>query len=617
MLRDNCLAVDLEWLKGYNILLASLYGQKDGKEVRKTMTFGRTKQKPFDVDGCDIVFFVAGADIALLRPYLKGNYETFELSTMTKLAFNKAKKYEHGLKVGDMLLKGSLKEYSEFYLGHGMVYKEDKALRSVFEYTDRAQVSDEQMVMLKRRNDEDARITYKVARKIDELPKSPAAQLFYTRERAHSMAMDAEAWYHAVLKHGIPLNEEAAAIINNPLERAKIFEKACAETKDIYYVKDGNIHYKQRAFELFCDTLGLTKIRSNAVYADGGWAHKHGYQNLKDIMEKSDDKALQAAVSPFYTAEALRYYGNEKRVKYFNQPKIYPLEIVYGQQAGRCGYTGDAVINLGGIFRAMVKPPEGYALWSADIKSEEPLLAAHFFNDDVLMEWLTNGRDLYMQVVELAWGRPYQDDFKKDDADRSTAKLLFLAWLYGIGAGKLQTYLTVDRLRAQELRSALDRIFWQSLNSQRAFLAEAMTNGYVSLPLSGYPLYVDEDSNPRQIVNAIIQGTGADLLRTCVKEIGEEHHIVSTLFDGMYGLCRLEDVDWAPQAAAEAIRKSFARQIDLPWIVELQTDALYAHRNDGAKRPYFIEGLYEKSKYIPMVEKVWGEHSHLMFGGPL
>ena len=136
-------------------------------------------------------------------------------------------------------------------------------------------------------------------------------------------------------------------------------------------------------------------------------------------------------------------------------------------------------------------------------------------------------------------------------------------------------------------------------------VADAKDRGYIALPLSGFPLYVEEDSNDRQVSNFVIQGTGADLLRHAVLNL-EGYTIVSTLFDGLYGEAPLSEVEKVTARLQKDISRLFSELLPLPWTVEVQTCKL-----DGT--PYFTQGLFEKSKYIGQMKTTLGEYYALNY----
>lgn len=73
--------------------------------------------------------------------------------------------------------------------------------------------------------------------------------------------------------------------------------------------------------------------------------------------------------------------------------------------------------------RRMYVPPPGFVFLEVDLDRAEPWIIAASANDPVLLHELEHG-DPYMRVAEQA------------GCDRQTAKILFLAWMYGAGERK-------------------------------------------------------------------------------------------------------------------------------------------------------------------------------------
>jgi len=658
ILRENLIALDCEWHHGYVLQMASFWGMKDGKRINITMD--KKPEQPLDLSGCDLVYYAAAADVVLLEEagWITGDYATFDLSILLKLKFNFAKKNFGGEKWSEyQWVFSSLNEVCYGVLGEKMKYKQSKKLRGVWqlsreefekaEKTDDfndldvevAPLDDEDKVYaastlakaIKRRNREDTRVTYDIAVIIDpylhkgwKVRYNDKIALRYTRENALRMSAEGKQWFKLVCRNGLPINAEAVALMKDPAERVKIFNRLITgNMQDIYYVKDGNLHLNQKKLEAYLNTVpGLTPSQSNAAYAIDGKAHVRGWQNFKQILENNPIAADR--LRPVALLEFIHFIFAEGRVKYLSRSNwTYPYQFLYGQAGGRTGQGGDSLINVGNIARALVKPPEGFAIVSVDVSAEEPAIAADYYQDNTMKEWLDT--DIYSRLVKLL-DPVYFEQHKilkngivrldKTDKQRVAKKPILLGYLYGMGAYNLANRLGVDHATASSILKKVKQEAFQTFEIRKKdHAAQYMDRGWVST-FDGFTLYVepphdyqgkhDVGSNPRQVTNFTIQGTGAVLLRNFVLRYGQNYTIIDTLFDGVYILCPLAEVKEKTAQLCKEIIESFTKDIpSILWKVEPQECQV-----DGT--PYFTKGIYEKPGYIDSVYATFGENAPVM-----
>lgn len=658
----NTLAVDAEWLVGYKLVCFTLTGYRKGVPTAITVSFPpNRKGKPrifdnganrlireptVDVDGTTLIYFATGADIALVEPFIRGTYSHIELSQLFKLKYNALKKYVGGEKVAKYMVKGSLAEYARAYLKIQMTHKrgdgmKEEDMREIWRRSDISKILDGELDWLTKRNREDSLVTFRLAEYIDNAePHSAAARLFYTRAQAERMSRETVAWYHKVLKNGVPLNAKALDLFHGDNKR-EILENVAKPTNGVYFTafdekkKEWDLHMRAKPLAAALREIknadgspAITLIESSASYAVEGYAPKFGYLGMKEIYEKGSKEAHDT-IEPYYNAEMMRYFLNAKRMDYFRGDRTFPLEVVYGQQSGRCGMTGDAVINLGGIFRAMVKAPLGKVIVSLDLKAEEVFLAAWIYGDKALQEMLTNGKDVYTQIADrlfpgaiLKYPRSEKNgyDMSKDEPLRKIVKRAVLAFLYGIGGDSLSGYVGKDMDTAKEILAGLKEEFWEMQKHIGMAQAEAEAAGYAALPLSNFPLYVYDGGNEKQLTNFKIQGMGADLLRYAILQLPDKFKVVGTLFDGVYLEVDEENIDATVEELKATLAGLFSELTEplfpghnIPWVVEAQENQLSKYK--GGKRPeYFREGCFEKGEYEGQCRTILGSKAVVMTG---
>lgn len=153
----------------------------------------------------------------------------------------------------------------------------------------------------------------------------------------------------------------------------------------------------------------------------------------------------------------------------------------------------------------------------------EPRLMAHFSGDPILTDIYRNNGDIYTTIVARIFGRPVD----KYDPDRDMGKLFVLALGYGAEADKtaeilsLGGYTTTPMLAAGYL-SEIRQLFRVFFDWKDYVIGEAKRVGYVTTVggnirrlayAFGDARWRVKTKGERQAVNAIIQGSAADVLR--------------------------------------------------------------------------------------------------------
>lgn len=164
----------------------------------------------------------------------------------------------------------------------------------------------------------------------------------------------------------------------------------------------------------------------------------------------------------------------------------------------------------------------------------EVRLAAHFSQDPKLLDIYRNDRDIYCETASAVFGRKV----KKGDPERDVAKTLVLALNYGAGASKLAQTLCINgtpttRSDAQGYLDELKELYSGFFAWREAVIAEAKDKGYVTTLGGRYRRlggvlkgrnYKARFRGERQAVNAVIQGSAADVLRRNMVETADYGH---------------------------------------------------------------------------------------------
>lgn len=163
---------------------------------------------------------------------------------------------------------------------------------------------------------------------------------------------------------------------------------------------------------------------------------------------------------------------------------------------------------------------ENFSLVSIDYSQIELRLLAHFSQDSALIEAFLNNKDIHLETAIRIFGE------NEAREKRNVAKSINFGLIYGMGARKLSKDLNISQ---NEAKDYIDSYF-ASFPSVREFLKnkenEILTNGF-SQSLFGRVRKFDFSNAVeyqraqflREGVNAIFQGSAADLIKKAMLEI--------------------------------------------------------------------------------------------------
>ena len=170
--------------------------------------------------------------------------------------------------------------------------------------------------------------------------------------------------------------------------------------------------------------------------------------------------------------------------------------------------------------------PNGYKIISADYSQIELRIMAHLSQDQSLLSAFANDKDIHRVTASEVLTKPEADITAEE---RRRAKAVNFGLIYGMSAFGLSKQINLPRKEAQ---SYIDRYF-ERYPGVQTYMEEtrqlAMRQGYVET-LSGRRLYlpkiisgngIEKRGAERAAINAPMQGTAADIIKTAMIKMSE------------------------------------------------------------------------------------------------
>jgi len=312
-------------------------------------------------------------------------------------------------------------------------------------------------------------------------------------------------------------------------------------TQEIYTLggSEFNIKSTQQLGVVLFTQLGLK----------GGKKTKTGYSTNEAVLQslKGEHPIIEKILEYREYQKILSTYVLPllKLAKQDDKSRIYTSFIQTGTATGRLSSRDPNLQNipvrsaLGRSVREAFVARDGYKLVSIDYSQIELRLLAHFSQDTALMDAFQNGVDIHMATAIKLFGE------EEASQKRSFAKSVNFGLLYGMGAKKLSDELHITTSEAKEIIQN----YFMSFPTVKQFLEDIQSrveiDGYVETILGRRRLFDYASANgmqkaafKRESVNAVFQGSAADLIKLSMNEIATK--IVEDELDA-YMLLQIHD----------------------------------------------------------------------------
>jgi DNA polymerase-1 len=234
------------------------------------------------------------------------------------------------------------------------------------------------------------------------------------------------------------------------------------------------------------------------------------------------------------------------------------------------------------VREAFVPRDKEHILLAADYSQIELRLIAEISGDEGMLEAFQTGRDIHRATAARVFDTPYDE---VDREQRSRAKTVNFAIIYGAGSQNLSQQLGIPRAEAKEL---IERYFSRYPGLKRYMdetVASAQESGNVTTLLGRRRQLRDINSKSslarsnaeRMAINTPIQGTAADMIKIAmlnvqkaIKEQGLQSKMILQVHDELVFDARRDELDRLKVLVEEHMKNALP-DLKVPIVVEMGT----------------------------------------------
>lgn len=185
------------------------------------------------------------------------------------------------------------------------------------------------------------------------------------------------------------------------------------------------------------------------------------------------------------------------------------------------------------LIRALFIAEEGYQWAKLDYSQQEPRILVHYAST-LGLTGAEQFRDMYNEEREADF---YEHLMGEANIDRFSAKCMTLGRFYGMGKKKMADRLGVGLTEAESLLHKFDRAAPFVRELSYACSRRAEDAGYIKTFLGRRRRFLEWEeyqgkrrrTGTHKALNALIQGTAADMMKVAMINVHEEHQVVPYL----------------------------------------------------------------------------------------
>ena len=364
-----------------------------------------------------------------------------------------------------------------------------------------------------------------------------------------------------------------------------------------------NLNSSAQMSIIFYDLIGLPRVNKEKPNSTDA-------ETVKKLIERFSTKTSKKARECYEFLKWIEEYrGLSKLITSFIDSlpesvnpvtgKIHAKNNSTGTVTGRMSMSGPNLQQIPAKnkdVRKMFVPDEGMYMIGLDYSQQEPRVLAFLSQDEHLLETYSTGKDVYAFLASHIYKVPYEEclEFYEDGsptkegkARRSSTKSILLGKMYGRGATAVAEALGISKKEGKEIVDLFDYTFPKVQKLIDKNCAFASTYGYVETVygrkrrLPDMMLPATDFNNQRiarasrQVLNSIIQGTGADIVKKSLiqldndpilKELGFE--ILFSVHDEILGQAPKENALAAARRMKEIMASAPNDRINVPFKVD-------------------------------------------------
>lgn len=325
-------------------------------------------------------------------------------------------------------------------------------------------------------------------------------------------------------------NDGIALDVNKLEELSKKFQDKLVELRqDIWRLADEefNLNSPRQLGVILFEKLGLpVSKRTKTGYS----TNENALQGLKNAHPMI---ALLLEYRELFKLQST--YCEPLLKKSQNEPIVHTNFNQTGTSTGRLSSSDPNLQNIptksatGREIRQAFVPRKGKCFVGIDYSQIELRLLAHFSGDTQLIQAYQNCEDIHAKTAQIIFGQ-------NKDGKRDVAKSINFGILYGMGANKLAQTINVDLKEARDFIARYFDSFPTILNFINQTKARVREYGFVETYLKRRCHFdfmtaskKDKAMYERMAVNAIFQGSAADLIKISMLRIND--YITQNRFD--------------------------------------------------------------------------------------
>lgn len=212
-----------------------------------------------------------------------------------------------------------------------------------------------------------------------------------------------------------------------------------------------------------------------------------------------------------------------------NKGRLHPSFHLHRTATGRLSSSDPNLQNIPreSSVRSLFIPPQGYTMMVADYDQIELRVMAMFSQDEQMMNIFVNNLDIHAGAAALLFDK---DISEVTSEERQIGKGANFLTAYGGGYMKLARTTGLDEHRAKYMIDRYYQQFSGITEWKRHVIAQGRAKGYVKTMAGRYRRLPDLRSKDdekrsraeRQAVNAVVQGSAADICKRAMISIAED-----------------------------------------------------------------------------------------------